>query len=179
MARWTLEDYQAVTGKKLPRKKQMERKLVIAGGGYTSNVQGWRQIGDKKIYLRSLWEMNFAHYLQFIYEREKILKWEYEPKLFKFPKEKYAGGPFQYLPDFLVTNNDKSEIWYEVKGYLNPASKKKLKRFYENFPNEELEIISKKWFNNANKHYSSVIPNWETVESAKAKNLEIDEKPPK
>lgn len=146
-----------IYGKKDPRPS----KSVVTG--YKSNVQGWREIGGQKHYFRSLWEIQFAQYLEWLKRNEKIVSWEYEPQLFKFPKEPYRTGPFEYLPDFRVTDSHGDQIWYEVKGYMNAASKKKLTRFKKHFPNEVIEIVDKRWFYQARKNKLHKIIGWEAM----------------
>jgi hypothetical protein len=121
--------------------------------------QGWRQIGGKKIYARSIWEANYARYLEFLKKHKKIIDWEHEPKTFWF--EGIKRGCVSYKPDFKVSQLDGSIIWYEVKGFYDSKSLTKKKRFEKYFPEEKLFFIDKKWFTNNNKQLSSLIPDWE------------------
>lgn len=158
--RMTEEQLAAFTGNKnLVSKKQ---KVVIANG-YRSNVAGERTIGGKTYYLRSLWEINYCQYLEFMKRHGKIIDWEYEPYCFKFPKEAHDGPPFQYLPDFKVTMLDGSVEWHEVKGFMNPGSKKKIKRLKQHYPEVNLIVIDKAWFRANNPKLSRLILGWETL----------------
>ena len=105
---------------------------------------GWANVGSKKIYFRSSWELKYALYLQFLVEKKLILGWFHEPKTFWF--EGIKRGCVSYLPDFKVVNNDLTHYWVEVKGYMDPKSKTKIKRFAKYFPEEKLEIVDRKWF---------------------------------
>lgn len=132
----------------LAGKKPKSRQVVT---GYRSRVQGWRTIGGQKHYFRSLWEIQFAQYLQWLVSIKQIKMWEYEPLLFTFPKDAYRAGPFEYLPDFRVVNADNTIVWYEVKGWMNNEAKKKLARFNKHYPDETMIIIGKEWFTSARK----------------------------
>ena len=164
--RLTEEQFKALTGKSYKGKK---KKTTTSGSPDSprSNVKGWRTIGKQKCYFRSLWEINYACYLEFLKRNKEIRDWVYEPKLFRFPKDDYNAGPFMYKPDFHVTELSKLRRWHEVKGWMNPSSKKKIKRFHKHFPEEgEIFIISSAWFAQARKkNLHKIIPGWETLKS--------------
>ena len=88
---------------------------------------------DLGVSMRSGWEKNFARYLN----AEKII-WEFEPKLFIFDGVK--KGNLSYLPDFYLPKDD---IWIEVKGFLRPQDKIKIRRFQRFFPEEfkKLQVV--------------------------------------
>lgn len=165
--RWTEEQYALFcksTGRKISPKPPAQKKNYVIAGGYTSHVKGWRTIGGKKYYFKSLWEINYAYYLEWLKKRKEIFDWEYEPELFRFPTDAYKAGPFYYKPDFKVYLTKKSYEWHEIKGVLNSKSKKKIKRFEKHYPNEgKIIIIGKEWFSKANKIYPGVISGWETL----------------
>ena len=104
----------------------------------------WRTIGDKKCYYRSLWEARYAAYLQFMKEHNSIKDWEYEPQTFWF--EEIKRGVRSYLPDFKVIDFDDSHHWIEVKGWMSPKCKTKIKRFKKYYPKEKLILVEKNWF---------------------------------
>ena len=140
-----------------------KQKTHIAGA-YKSNVKGWRTINDKRYYFKSLWEINYARYLEFSKQNKNILDWLYEPQLFRFPKDAYDAGPFLYKPDFKVITTDFKHTWHEVKGWMSPDSKKKTKRFRKHFPEETLIIIDKEWFSAASKkRLKDLVPGWEAL----------------
>ena len=161
MIRWTEKEYALLGGKPLPKTTYASSKQVISG--YKSNVSGWRTIGEHEHYFRSLWEINYAITLQWYKKTGQIGDWEFEPCLFKFPKDAYQASPFQYLPDFKVTENNGSHAWHEVKGYMDAASKKKIKRFNKHYPKEKLIIIDSKWFADARKKQINVLLDWEKL----------------
>lgn len=110
----------------------------------------WAEIGGKRFYARSKAEVYFAKYLQFLKDNNSIHDWEYEPKTFWF--ESIKRGVRSYKPDFLVTELDGSHWWAEVKGYMDPRSKTKLKRFSKYYPEERIRVIDSKWITaNSNK----------------------------
>lgn len=121
--------------------------------------QGWRKIGGIKHYMRSVWESNYARYLQWQLERGDIIGWLHEPETFWFLNIK--RGVRSYLPDFKVLRRDGTRYWVEVKGYMDAKSKTKIKRFKKYYPNEELLIVDGKWFAHNNAKLRLVIKNWE------------------
>ena len=92
-----------------------------------------------------------------------IYDWKYEPKPFRFSKKKYKTKPFIYWPDFQVFFEKDDWVWYEVKGYLNKISKKKIERFETDYPDEELNLVQKDWFDDALKGLNKLVPNWESL----------------
>lgn len=100
---------------------------------------------DGKTYnFRSSWERIYAFYLQMLKEKGVVIEWEYEPELFCFSNIK--RGTKAYLPDFKVKFRGGRIEYHECKGWMDPKSKTKIKRFYENFPELNLKIINKDWF---------------------------------
>jgi len=129
------------------------------GGTHTSKA-GWREIAGKKIFFRSRWEYNYACYLQFLVDQGQIVGWAHEPETFWF--EKIRRGVRSYLPDFRVTERDGAIIYHEVKGWLDPKSKTKLKRMAKYHPLVRLRVIDSKWFRENGPKMRAVIPGWET-----------------
>lgn len=159
--RLTEEQLAALTGNKnLVTKKE---KVVIANG-YRSNVQGDRTIGGKTYYFRSLWEINYAQYLEFLKRHGKIKDWEYEPRAFTFPKDAHKAPPYYYKPDFKIYNLDGSHEWHEVKGFMNPSSRKKIERLRLHYPEEKILVIDKKWFRSNGPKLSRLVIGWETLD---------------
>jgi hypothetical protein len=111
---------------------------------------GWVEIGGKRFYTRSLAEKRFAQYLQFLKDKKSISDYHYEPKTFWF--EGIKRGCVSYKPDFLIEEIDGSHWWGEVKGYMDPKSATKIKRFQKYFPEEKIRVIDSKWIStNSNK----------------------------
>lgn len=121
--------------------------------------QSWREIGGVSIYCRSRWEANYARYLHYLKESNRIKNWEHEPKTFWF--EGLKRGCVSYLPDFKVTNLDDSHEWHEVKGWYDDRSKTKIKRFKKYFPKEKLVLIDSDWFAKNRVNLSFIIKDWE------------------
>jgi len=121
--------------------------------------QGWRQIGETKKYYRSKWENNYACYLQYLKENKAIKDWKHESKTFWF--EGLKRGTLSYLPDFLVIYHDGREEYHEVKGWLDPKSKTKLKRMAKYHPKVVIILVQKDWFKRNNKLGKTLLKGWE------------------
>lgn len=124
-------------------RRPIKLKSAKATFPHSTNA-GWRVIGGFRIYFRSGWEVKVAMFLQHRQEGLQIEKWEYEPQTFWFLEIK--RGCRSYKPDFKVTEFDGSHYWLEVKGYMDPKSKTKIKRFHKYYPNEKLIILDSVWF---------------------------------
>lgn len=141
------------------------RKLIIAqkkGPRIFRNLAGWREIGGRRIYFRSLWEARYARYLEYLKANQHIADWQYEPKTFWFDGIK--RGTCSYKPDFCVIRNDLTHYWVEVKGYMDSCSRTKIKRFRKYFPDEELIVLEKKWFSLTQKNFPSIFEKPEILE---------------
>jgi hypothetical protein len=124
---------------------------------YSRTKKGWFVKGDKKIAMRSSWELNYAHFLNKMVLDKKIKSWEYEAKSFKFPE--LVFGCRTYTPDFLVINNDDKIIYHEVKGWMDKKSILKLKLMKKHFPEVKLKIIDELKYKKIEKN-KNAIPNW-------------------
>jgi len=111
---------------------------------YTKYLRGTYNINGKDIFFRSKWEANYALYLDFLIKQKQIKSWIYEPKIFYF--ENIKRGTRSYTPDFKVELFNGYFEWHEVKGYMNDASKTKLKRMKLYYPNEVIKIIAKETY---------------------------------
>ncbi len=129
------------------------------------NSAGWRQVGDQKKYFRSVWEANVARWLEYQRIHGWILDWKHEPKTFWFSGIK--RGCVSYKPDFQVFIDAKHWYWIEVKGYMDPKSKTKIKRFRAYFPEETLRVIDKEFFKKNNAKLRCLIKDWESGSSAR------------
>ncbi len=85
---------------------------------------------DAKIYLRSSYEVRVAQLLL-----KARIRFEYEPKAFPL-----QGTGTTYFPDFYLPEYN---VWWEVKGWMNPLAKKKLEGFFKQYPEERLRIMFK------------------------------------
>jgi len=135
--------------------KESPHQVCLAKRGYK---QGWYKIvGRKKLFLRSLWEVNYATYLQFLLNKKYIIKWEYEVDTFWF--EKIKRGVRSYTPDFKITNLDKSIEYHEVKGWMDAKSATKIKRMAIYYPEVKLIVIQKAEYKEVEK-FSRLYPSW-------------------
>lgn len=107
--------------------------------------RGTYAIGDKEIYFRSLWEANYALYLEWLKKQKEIKDWEYEPERYDFivqEGKKLRSLGLGYLPDFRVVSNDGSFYLVEIKGYNQGMLKlKRMKKFY---PDIKIELVDSK-----------------------------------
>lgn len=121
--------------------------------------QGWREIGGKKKYFRSLWEANYARYLEFLKQHNQIKDWEHEPDTFWFNNIK--RGCRSYLPDFKIINNNGSIEYHEVKGWYDERSKTKIKRMAKYYPDVKLIVIFAKQYYLIANQVKNLIKDWE------------------
>jgi hypothetical protein len=133
-------------------------KLGKLNMGHSRGKQGWYKNGDKKYYMRSSWERNYARYLDFLIKQRNIKNWEYEIDTFWF--ERIKRGVRSYKPDFKVYNNNGTIEYHEVKGWLDNKSKTKLNRMRIYYPSIKIILIEKKQYN-AVKQYSRCFSGWE------------------
>jgi len=124
--------------------KNIHLRLKQHNSIYSRSNQGWYKIKTKKYYFRSSWEVVVARYFEWLKMQKIIKKWEYEPDVFWFNNIK--RGVRSYLPDFKITNNDGSQEYYEVKGYMDSKSKTKIKRIAKYYPEITLYIIDKPYY---------------------------------
>lgn len=120
---------------------------------------GWREIGGVSKYYRSKWEANYAYYLQWLLEKGQIKEWLHEPVTFWF--EGVKRGCVSYLPDFWVLENDGTEAYHEVKGWMDDRSKTKIKRMAKYHPKVKLIVIDSKGYNSIKKSVKCLVPGWE------------------
>lgn len=119
---------------------------------------GWYIDGDIRIWVRSKWERNYCHYLEWLKQLGEIQDWAYEPDEFEFPIKR---GTRFYKPDFRITNNDDNSIEYhEVKGHWTGKAKTQVKRFRKYYPELKLVIIGKEVYKGIAEK-SALIPGWE------------------
>jgi hypothetical protein len=114
---------------------------------------------DLGFFVRSRWEANYARYLKWLEERGDIAAWEYEPITFRF--DGVQRGPYTYKPDFKVITHDGAVAFHEVKGWMDSASKGKLKRFAKFYPQHRLVVIDQKTYRDIERKVSGLIPKWE------------------
>ena len=111
----------------------------------TAYKQFWAVVGDKEpMYFRSSWEFYYSLFLEKLKQQKKILDWEHEPQCFFY--EQIKRGTRSYLPDFRVTYLDGTQEYVETKGYMDSASKTKIKRMRIYYPEIKLRVVEKEWF---------------------------------
>ena len=136
---------------------------------YVKSKAGWRHIGDTPKYYRSMYEANYARYLQFLQDTKAILNWQHEPQTFWFPEIK--RGVCSYLPDFRILRPDGSIYFAEVKGYMDSRSRTKLKRLKQFYPETEIYLIDAAWFKAYGPKLRLFVPGWEKGDCSSPKRL--------
>lgn len=144
--------------------KQIKGKYAKSGGTSKprKNVSwkgGWREVGGQRCYFRSAWEANYARVLQHRQDLGQIVCWEHEPDTFWF--EGVKRGCVSYLPDFKVTTFDGETEYHEVKGWMDAASKTKIKRMAKYHPNITLLVIDSPKYLKLQGEYRWQIADWE------------------
>lgn len=146
---------------------------VLNGGIMPTNKHTNIHIGKREdlnnLFVRSSWEANYARYLNWLIELEQIKSWEYEPEAFQFDAIK--KGNRSYIPDFKIINNDGSIEYHEVKGYMDAASKTKLKRMAKYYPEIKIVLIDSPVYRELHKQLKNLIPNWELTTRETQKEL--------
>lgn len=121
--------------------------------------QGDYDINGRIIFFRSLWEANYALYLDFLISCKQIISWKFESKTFWF--ENIKRGVRSYKPDFEVENNDGSRDFHEVKGWMDAKSKTKLKRMAKYYPDVKMILIEQKQYKEIIKKLKGIIKFYE------------------
>jgi hypothetical protein len=119
---------------------------------------GWADIGGKRNFYRSLWEANYARYLEWMKTVGHISDWQHEPETFWFDGIK--RGCVSYLPDFSVKRTDGSVEYHEVKGWMDDRSKTKIARMAKYHPNVKLSVVDAKAYRQLVNAVSSLVPGW-------------------
>lgn len=120
--------------------------------------RGTYAIGNKEIYFRSLWEANYALYLEWLKEQGQIHEWEYEPEryyfIFKEGKKLRSLGN-GYLPDFRVWETKQKFYLVEIKGYGQGVQK--LKRMKKYHPEIRIELVDKTYYGDLKRKLGKVL----------------------
>ena len=130
-------------------------KRGLLGGGYSRGRMGTYNINGREIYFRSLWEANYALYLDFLAAQKQIKAWQFESKTFWF--EAIRRGVRSYKPDFEVENLDGTIEFHEVKGWMDAKSKTKLKRMAKYHPDVKMIVVAGKQYKEITQKLSGVI----------------------
>jgi hypothetical protein len=107
-----------------------------------------------------MWEANYARFLNWMLARGNIAKWEYEAETFWF--ERIKRGVRSYKPDFRITGADGAVWFVEVKGWMDPKSKTKIKRMAKYHPTVDLRVFDAKAYRELARMLGPAIPGWET-----------------
>lgn len=110
-------------------------------------------------YFRSAWEANYARYLAWLQDKGEIQGWDYEPTTYHFPNQK--RGAISYTPDFRIDHNDGTTEWVEIKGWMTPASRSKLRKMKKYHPEIKIKLIEATEYRQLKKSVQALIPNWE------------------
>jgi len=118
----------------------------------------WVEVDGKRFYARSRQEKRFGLFLHFLKKHGIIRDYEHESYTFWF--EGLKRGCTSYKPDYKVIENDGSHWWAEVKGYMDPKSATKIKRFAKYYPDEELRIIDSTWVAKNSAKLKGLVKGW-------------------
>lgn len=125
---------------------------------YSSGKMGKRaDLGG--LFVRSAWEANYARYLNWLIEQGLILKWEYEPDVFVF--HAINRGTRSYTPDFKVWTDETTYEYHEVKGWMDPKSRTKLKRMAKYYPDEKVIMIGPDEYKTLQRQVGPLVDFWE------------------
>jgi len=98
-------------------------------------------VGVRTCHFRSILEYQWAKYLQFLLHNGQIKDWFYEETTFDFTLVGYSRGPFIYLVDFDVIENDGETIYQECKGHHDSKTNSKLQRVAACFPEVKIDLV--------------------------------------
>lgn len=160
--------------------KTQAKKILAGNRSFRSKIGKRPDLNNQ--FVRSAWEANFYRYLNMSAKENKITTIQYEPMDFSFAPFNIIKGPaVSYTPDFKVTYPNGTYKWIEIKGYLKPADKTKLRRFKKFFPAEYAKLTAVTgspgtastkflqsigipimcYYNDLNREYKGTIPYWE------------------
>lgn len=113
-------------------------------GGRKQTKASWVEVGGKRFFARSDWEISYACLLEAWKRDGQIMDWSYEPKTFWF--EGIRRGTNNYKPDFGVEAMPGAQPEYhEVKGWMDSKSKTKIKRMAKYHPDVRLIVRDASW----------------------------------
>ena len=123
-----------------------------------SRTNGGRREDLDNCYFRSSWEANYARYLRAMKTAGMIADWVYEPDRFIF--HGVTRGALSYTPDFRVTGLDGAIVYHEIKGWMDSASKTRLKRIAQYYPTVTVLVIGKDEYMEIARQ-GQYLPGWE------------------
>lgn len=110
-------------------------------------------------FFRSAWEANYARFLNFQIAHGLIQRWEYEPTTFVFHGE--VRGVISYTPDFRIFENDGSERYDEIKGWMTSKDRTKMARMAKHYPAVRLRLVGEADYRVIDRQCRGLIPGWE------------------
>jgi hypothetical protein len=118
-------------------------------------------------YFRSRWEANWARYLDFLVANraDRTERWEYEPDTFTFP---VGRGTTSYTPDFKVWERGKPPVYQEVKGWMDPQSRVRLRRMAQHYPDVTVQVVDQAAYREVERKLGRLIRGWEFGEDPSA-----------
>lgn len=132
--------------------------LKVSNPGTKSSMGRRSDLGNA--FFRSSWEANYARYLNFLKGRGEVSRWEYEPDTFWFDGIK--RGVRSYKPDFKVWPAKAPGPHYvEIKGWMDPRSKTKLKRMKTYHPGVRVVLVGAAEYRGLDRTIGRVLPGWE------------------
>lgn len=109
-------------------------------------------------YFRSMWEANYARYLNWMKGLGEVLSWGYETFEFSFPVKR---GTRFYKPDFEITWRDGLHEHVEIKGWMDGKSKTQIARMARYYPHVKVRVVGPKEYLHLAKQVSKLVTNWE------------------
>lgn len=103
------------------------------GKCYHGKGSWYIQKDDKKVWMRSSWEIKYAKYLD-----ENNINWIFEPEAFPIYYDNKEGT---YRPDFYLIDKD---LYIEIKGYWRDDAKEKHNAFLEQYKQKSIIVYDKK-----------------------------------
>ena len=134
---------------------KMPKNIMFGTGNYGNIHRGDYECSKGSVYFRSMWEANYALYLDFLKQKDQIKDWEYEKDVFVFDKIQF--GTRSYRPDFKVFTKDGLFEYHEVKGYMDSKSKTKLKRMAKYYPEFKVVLIDAPVYNSIKKQLGKML----------------------
>ena len=135
--------------------RPVHRRVPSSSSTYRA---GWHIVSGRRIYFRSGWEVNYAHYLQWLKDKVQITEWEFEPHTFWF--EGIRRGTVSYLPDFRVTTLAGTQEYHEVKGRMDARSATKIRRMARYHPAVKLLVIDAVMYRAMAAQLGRLVPGW-------------------
>jgi len=129
----------------------------------SSASRGWRVIGGVRRYFINRMEADYFRYLSWLKGKGLIREFEHQPKReFDFMKFGVRRGPSSfYRADFRVEQVKAGEYYVEVKGYMDPKSKTKLKRMSKYYSDVRVDVVVVKDMIDIEASAGMLIKGWE------------------